>query len=144
MKALAICALILLPACYTRSVDDEPEAEPTGAEIAQEEASAGLPPSADPLPAGPCDIPLTVSPEGLLVPGAVEVLQRALVEGGHLSPPFAQGELDAPTLEGIVSLQRREDLPATALPDRATLGALGLDPDALLIGRDPDRCEGHR
>jgi len=53
----------------------------------------------------------------------------------HEDPP--SGELDTQTLEAIRQFQCDSDLPATGLPDDATVRQLGLDPrDVFERGRD--------
>src|SRR5215218_5442097 len=67
-------------------------------------------------------------PEDLLNAGAVERVQDALAKQG-LGGRFTRGELDEATTASLRKLQEQRDLAQTGLPDRATLKALGLDPD---------------
>jgi hypothetical protein len=76
-------------------------------------------------------LPLTSSPAGLLQPGAAETIQGRLVKGGQLNDDQKSGRLDAPTREALITFQKAHDLPATGIPDDATVRKLGLDPNAI-------------
>ena len=73
-------------------------------------------------------------PEQLLNAQAVERVQDALTRQG-LGAKFTRGELDVATTASLRKLQEQHDLARTGLPDRATLQALGLDPDEVLRAR---------
>jgi peptidoglycan hydrolase-like protein with peptidoglycan-binding domain len=67
------------------------------------------------------------SPASLLAPGAARDIQEKLAKTGDLeSEP--SGELDGPTRAALARFQRAHDLPATGLPDGATVEKLGLKP----------------
>jgi len=83
-------------------------------------------------------------PEDLLNAGAVQRVQDALAQQG-LGGKFTRGELDAATSASLRRLQEKHDLAQTGLPDRATLKALGLDPDDVYRARPiPEEQEGQR
>jgi Putative peptidoglycan binding domain len=91
-----------------------------------------VPPPASALPAVEVDssgVPFAPAPEGLLRPGAVEVIQSRLHAEGLLVASSRSGRLDAPTREALRRFQGRKDLPATGLPSYRTIEALNLDPD---------------
>jgi peptidoglycan hydrolase-like protein with peptidoglycan-binding domain len=68
------------------------------------------------------------SPGALLAPGGARAIQGKLAKSGDLdSEP--SGELDGPTRAALTRFQRAHDLPATGLPDDATVSKLGLKPD---------------
>ena len=68
---------------------------------------------------------LSTSPTALLKPGALQTIQEKLVQAGDLEGE-ANGKLDAATEKALVKFQRSHDLPATGVPDDATVGRLGL------------------
>jgi hypothetical protein len=74
---------------------------------------------------------VTQTPEALFREGAVERIQEALSQRGLLSGSFTKGDLDTPTSAALARFQEKQDLARTGLPDRATLEALGLDPEAV-------------
>jgi hypothetical protein len=76
-------------------------------------------------------LPLTSSPSGLLQPGAAETIQGRLVKGGQLADDKKSGELDTRTRDALMAFQKAHDLPATGIPDDATVRKLGLDPNAI-------------
>ncbi len=78
-------------------------------------------------PTEPGRPPLATSPEGLMVPGAVTKLQRALGDRGFL-PAHETGDLDEETSAALRRFQEQEGLARTGAPDRETLRKLGLDP----------------
>ena len=72
---------------------------------------------------------LTTSPEALLKPGALERIQAKLAhEGAMKGEGKPSGKMDAATKKGLEEFQRHHDLPATGIPDDATVGRLGLKP----------------
>jgi hypothetical protein len=122
-----VCAVVLV-ACQR----DRPDvAKPTESRdpletIARE--PTGFSTQADPTRRDACGVPLAVSPEGLIRPEAIGSVQQRLVEEQLLADGgFRRGTLDAPTLDAILELQRREELPETGVPTYATIEALGLD-----------------
>lgn len=72
------------------------------------------------------EIPLSLSPDGLLRPGAEAVLQRALIDRGALAPGRVTGLLDAATTSALADFQARAGLAVTGLPSYLTARALGL------------------
>lgn len=65
------------------------------------------------------------SPSALLQPGGAKAIQEKLASSGDLKEE-PTGELDGPTRAALARYQRAHDLPATGLPDDATVGKLGL------------------
>jgi peptidoglycan hydrolase-like protein with peptidoglycan-binding domain len=95
---------------------------------------AAPPPSA--LPAVEVDssgVPFAPAPEGLLRPGAVEMIQSRLRRGGFLQAAEPPGRLGPATREGLRRFQASNDLPATGLPSYRTVEALKLDTDAIFF-----------
>jgi Putative peptidoglycan binding domain/Domain of Unknown Function (DUF748) len=72
------------------------------------------------------EIPLSLSPAGLLRPGAERLLQKALIRRGALSPGHVTGKLDETTRAGLARFQADVGLAATGLPTYSTVRALGL------------------
>jgi len=70
---------------------------------------------------------LSTSPAALLKPGALKTIQEKLVHAGDLEGE-PNGQMDAATQKALVKFQRHHDLPATGVPDDATVGRLGLKP----------------
>lgn len=68
------------------------------------------------------------SPAALLAPGGARAIQDKLANAGDLEGE-PSGELDGPTRAALTRFQRAHDLPATGLPDDATVSKLGLKPD---------------
>jgi len=85
------------------------------------------PPAHAPAAAGPRATPVASSPSELLKPGAGARIQEKL-NGVGLLHEEPSGELDSQTLEALRQFQRDSDLPATGMPDDATVRKLGLDP----------------
>jgi peptidoglycan hydrolase-like protein with peptidoglycan-binding domain len=82
---------------------------------------------------------LATSPAGLLQPKAIDGIQDALVSRGLLSGAEKSGTLDEKTKQAIRELQRRNGLPATGLPDDATIRRLDLDPARVFVVSDGGR-----
>lgn len=72
--------------------------------------------------------PLATGPAGLLQPGAIERIQAKLTSSGALDGKHAAGVLDGPTRQALRQFQSAHALPATGLPDDATVTGLGLEP----------------
>lgn len=88
---------------------------------------------------------LSRTPEGQFREGAVERIQEALRERGLLTEKVEPGDLDVPTSAALRKLQEQRDLPLTGMPDRATVEALGLDPESLYQRREiPEAQEQQR
>ena len=132
-------ALVVAGGCaHTKTTDEgRPEkedknAKPAGAETqkphagagrAQVDASRGRRGGADQ------SVPLATAPGGLLAPGAEEEIREQLAAEGCLDDDAKRsgGALS----EGLSRCQSAHDLPATGMPDDATIKALGLDPDQI-------------
>jgi hypothetical protein len=76
------------------------------------------------------DISISTSPGALLKPGAAKLIQEKLSQDGDLEGD-ASSELDARARAALAKFQRRHDLPATGIPDDATVRKLGLAPEAV-------------
>ena len=72
------------------------------------------------------DIEIASTPAALLAPGGARAIQERLVHSGELTGE-PSGELDGPTHAALARFQRAHDLPATGVPDNATVKKLGLD-----------------
>lgn len=115
MRARALIVLVLLAtACRARTM--APAARP-------------LPSAPQRAPSG--RLPVAVSPQALLRPGAITDLQRRLVRVGLLGERDVSGRLDGPTEVALRALQRRERLPETGFPTYETCERLGLGPARL-------------
>lgn len=79
---------------------------------------------------------LATSPAGLLKPTAVGDIQDALASRGLLDSADKSGTLDAKTKAALRELQRRHGLPATGMPDDATVRTLNLDPGKVFVVSD--------
>lgn len=87
----------------------------------------GKPPPETTEPTQPGQPPLSSSPKGILEPGAVRKIQKALEEKGY--GIAANGVLEGPTETQLQAFQKKEHLPETGLPDQETLRKLGLNPE---------------
>lgn len=81
--------------------------------------------------------PLATDPARLLEPGAIEKIQHQLESAGKLGEAHANGELDPPTRAALRAFQSANELPATGIPDDATVGKLGFSPGQIF--RDAPR-----
>jgi murein L,D-transpeptidase YcbB/YkuD len=85
-------------------------------------------------PVGPHDpLPVFTTPGAALKPGAVEKIQDKLsMQKSAQEHPPPQGDeagaLDDHTREALRAFQKDHGVPATGLPDDATIKLLGLDP----------------
>jgi hypothetical protein len=91
--------------------------------------AAGQAPPADKESRAQAELPIATSPAATLQPGAVKQIQEKLADKGALHEEHPSGELDGPTREALRRFQHDSDLPATGVPDDATVHKLGLDPD---------------
>ena len=104
-----------------------------------------------PPPAGKVDLPdrvrssaepgapmLATSPAGTLRPEALREIQRRLTSRGLLAGEHKAGALDEATRNALRDLQRDSDLPATGVPDDATVRKLGLDPAHVFVAAGHD------
>jgi hypothetical protein len=112
---LAIVALAL-GCSHARSVDKPDEKQMAEARTPRKAARHAGDVSSSTTP---------TSPTGLLKPGAVGAIQDKLVVAGELNGERS-GELDGPTRAALARYQKDHDLPATGLPDDATVEKLGL------------------
>jgi hypothetical protein len=78
---------------------------------------------------GAAPLPIATSPEALLAPTGAQQIQDKLATRGLLSNDHQVGSLDGPTREALRAFQLQSDLPATGVPDEATVKKLGLAPD---------------
>jgi hypothetical protein len=83
--------------------------------------------------------PIATGPVGLLRPEALRRIQERLVSSGKLGRAHTPGALDAPTREALREFQSTNQLPATGVPDDATVAKLGLAPADVF--RSADRKE---
>lgn len=97
------------------------------------------PHDAPPADNKPADVPLATSPAGLLKPGAEKKIQDKLADGGLLKDEHPSGSLDGATREALRKFQRQNSLPATGMPDDATIRKLGLDPGDVFRSGDDER-----
>jgi hypothetical protein len=74
------------------------------------------------------NISISTSPAALLKPGAAKSIQERLSRSGDLHGDVSSG-LDGPTQNALKTFQREHDLPATGIPDDATVRKLGLKPE---------------
>jgi hypothetical protein len=82
---------------------------------------------------GATGIPVAMSPDALMRPGAAERLQRALRAQGLLDPKARLSGLDDATRAALRSFQMKRGLPATGLPSYSTVRALGLRVDEVFV-----------
>jgi len=126
----ALMALLLGAACgHTRAVTSPEHAAQADATQQESEHPAHKKSRLPPEEKGA--LPLTSSPAGLLQAGAAKNIQDRLVKGGQLPDDKQSGELDGPTRAALMVFQKAHDLPATGIPDDATVRKLGLDPNAI-------------
>jgi len=128
-----LLALLLGGACsHTRAVTSpEHASNAENADAAQQEPERPAHKKSRLPPEEKGALPLTSSPAGLLQPDAAKTIQGRLVKGGQLPDDKQSGELDGPTREALMAFQKAHDLPATGIPDDATVRKLGLDPNAI-------------
>jgi hypothetical protein len=74
------------------------------------------------------NISISTSPGALLKPGAAKIIQEKLSQDGDFDGDVSS-DLDGRTRGALAKFQRRHDLPATGIPDDATVRKLGLRPD---------------
>jgi hypothetical protein len=85
-------------------------------------------------PAAADEVPVPNTAAGLLSPGADDKIREKLSERG-----FTGGgdKNKVSTEEALRRFQRDKELPATGMPDHATVRALGLDPDDVFRRASP-------
>jgi hypothetical protein len=84
---------------------------------------------------------VSLTPEAQFKEGSVERIQDALRERGLLEGEVKRGDLDVPTSVALGRLQAERDLARTGQPDRATLEALGLEPQDVFQRRDIPKAQ---
>ena len=137
MRRLSCAGLaLLLAACsHATKVEKPDEGGKASAQEAQpkkSEGGAAEHPRAARRPQRPGRPPLAASPGGLLVPGGVEQIQKALASRGYLDMDAVKvGDIDARTSAALRRFQGDADLARTGNPDHETVRKLGLDPDEL-------------
>ena len=111
------------------------EAKPSPAASSSEPSEPSEPPARTKArPNG--DIEIASSPAATLKPGAARAIQEHLRKSGDLETE-PTGTLDGPTRKALTRFQRANGLPATGLPDDATVSKLGLKAeDVFRSGRD--------
>ena len=87
------------------------------------------------------DISISTSPAALLKPGAAKLIQEKLSQDGDLEGD-ASSTLDARARAALAKFQRRHDLPATGIPDDATVRNLGLAPESIFRSGKVHEKEG--
>jgi len=133
-----LAVAVLAMACgHTQAVSDKSERKPPSAPSQSEDERAAHHHHGNPhtneqrdrttrQAAAPA--PLATSPAGLLKPGAAKQIQNALVNRRYLADGAQSGQLDAPTEKALRSFQQDNKLPATGVPDDATIEKLGISP----------------
>gem|GEM_PF-1298086 len=81
--------------------------------------------------------PLATSAAGLLKPNAIEAIQDKLKSRGHLPMDHHDGSLDEPTRQGLQAFQKKNNLPATGMPDDLTVQKLGLGVEQIFRAASP-------
>ena len=122
--ALVAGAVAALASCgHTHGV--EPNEPTTGRrEVSRPDEQASVPKRQRAAPSS--DIEIASTPAALLKPGGARAIQDRLVHSGDLTGE-PSGELDGATHAALARFQRAHDLPATGVPDDATVKKLGLD-----------------
>jgi hypothetical protein len=148
---LVVAGALAWGCSHTRSVESGSAGEEAAGheKPPQDHVAHHPPPSANPptdQPAasatGKTEIPIASSPEALLTPGARADIEKklaheGLLEGAGDHPGDAS---DARVREALRKFQRQRNLPATGMPDDATVRALGLNPaDVFKHGSTPNK-----
>jgi Putative peptidoglycan binding domain len=119
-------AAVLAGCGHTRSVGPaETPSKAEGSEPAKEPAKETSVPKRQRATPN-AEIEIASTPAALLKPGGAGAIQERLVQSGDLTGE-PSGELDGPTHAALERFQRAHDLPATGVPDNATVKKLGLD-----------------
>jgi murein L,D-transpeptidase YcbB/YkuD len=138
----SLCAWLVVGCAHTRAAIDTPPAE-AAPEASRDAEPAKKPAETKQRPprafAAGSGLRLSTSPEGQLTPDGLKLVRARLRAEGDLAPSEADERadedalhLDDPTEQAVRSAQRRHGLPATGIPDEATIRALGLDPTRVL------------
>jgi peptidoglycan hydrolase-like protein with peptidoglycan-binding domain len=118
------------PAAPAASTAAPPAADTPSAPVAT--VTRARPTRRDPKPPT-----LVASPAAALAAGGIDKLQARLVATGDLGADAATGHLDDATEHAVRTFQRARNLPATGVPDDATVRALGLRPEDLFRRAPP-------
>lgn len=86
-------------------------------------------------PASGDEVPVPSTASGLLAPGADDKIREKLSERGFTGGGDKE---KVSTEEALRRFQRDKELPATGMPDHATVRALGLDPDDVFRRATPE------
>jgi Putative peptidoglycan binding domain len=119
-----IGVVLAASACaHTHAVEPAPTPEPAAQHHpSQKERGAGKAKREEPK--GDNAVPVATSADALLAPGGVDQIREKLKAQGFLE--------DGASLEtGLRTFQEKHDLPATGVPDHATVSKLGLDPERI-------------
>ena len=144
--ALIGCATLAIACSHTHAVSDQPspsDSTRTDGGAADKHAAQSQPAAelhqTKLRSASRKDAPvLATSPTGLLRPEAVRRLQEKLSAKGFLDPAHASDALDGPTEKALRAFQHENNMPATGLPDDATVRKLDLDPKKIFVdGKSP-------
>jgi peptidoglycan hydrolase-like protein with peptidoglycan-binding domain len=133
--ALWLAAAAAATCSHTRTVGDKGSAESSresaeGSSARHKRASSGRGETTQESPssrAAPAP-QLSTSATGILKDGGAALLQQRLHAQGYLTNDKKTGKLDDATEAALRSFQRDRHLPATGIPDDATVNALGLKP----------------
>ena len=121
MKLAMLCLALLGTSCVGGDAPIAPQAPKPAAPLPGTSAK----PEAERQAAAPGRPQLASSPEGLMLPGGVLLIQQALTKRGYLHAADS-GALDDETSVGLRNFQSDEKLARTGAPDRETLRRLGV------------------
>jgi peptidoglycan hydrolase-like protein with peptidoglycan-binding domain len=125
--AMGFTVSLTLACSHTQSVGPTEEPEKAMAE-AKSEVKAEPPKDGELASKDAASATTPSSPTALLKPGGANAIQDKLAGKGELNGA-PTGKLDGPTRAALARFQRANDLPATGLPDDATVQKLGLKPE---------------
>lgn len=131
MKLKMMSLALLGASCVGGSAPTAPAPKPE--ELAAQKPAPSSPntkgtsakPEAERQAAAPGRPQLASSPEGLMLPGGVLLIQQALTKRGYLHEADS-GALDDETSVGLRNFQSDQKLARTGAPDRETLRRLGV------------------
>src|SRR4051812_30498209 len=137
VRLVAAFALVAAGGCAHTKTTDEGRDEKSAQPAAPEEKKTEKPQHAGTEARKPAhresggdnSVPLATAPGGLLAPGAEEKIRKRLAAEGCLDDDAK--ESGGALSEGLRRCQKAHDLPATGMPDDATIKALGLNPDQI-------------
>ena len=135
MKKVIWAAALSLSGCWHATQVEKPDKSATSQSAPQptrKEGGAAAQSREARRPQKPGRPPLAAAPGGLLVPGAVEQIQKALASRGYLDLNAAKAdEIDGPTSAAVRQFQSDQGIAHTGNPDHETVRRLGLDAEAL-------------